>query len=129
MARRGVFLSDNNRYGNGRTVVRLAKLLCAVRGVSHSDADRNPAANVMTESAKGDGLWYSYSVYDAYPQLAQWADRVFFAPTSAVTGRSWVIHCSTATQLLCAQFAANLIDCQEWAKCSPLQAILNPLSP
>ena len=29
----------------------------------------------------GDGIFYSYSIFDSMPQLQTWADRVFVIPT------------------------------------------------
>jgi hypothetical protein len=31
---------------------------------------------------EGDGVCYSYSVYDSLPVLERWADRIFLVPTS-----------------------------------------------
>jgi hypothetical protein len=39
--------------------------------------------------SEGDGLFYSYSVYDSYDQVARWADRIFLLPSGAVRAHSW----------------------------------------
>jgi ubiquinone/menaquinone biosynthesis C-methylase UbiE len=69
VARRAVFISDANNFGQGRPAVRLAKqAIHALR--------LWPLANFIKTRGKGygisdgDGLFYSYSVFDDYPQIA-----------------------------------------------------------
>ena len=76
VARKAVFLSDHNRYGQGSLPERLLKL--ALRGVGLMDF----AFYIRTGGRgygpyEGDGLSYSYSVFDSYPLLSEWADRIF----------------------------------------------------
>lgn len=79
VAKRAVFLSDSNRFGQGRLAVRLAKL-----GLYH--ARLWPLANPVKTRGKGylysegDGVSYSYSVFDDLPALEAWADRVYTVP-------------------------------------------------
>src|SRR5690606_33853332 len=80
--RRGVFLSDGNRFGQGRLVARAAKLGLWAAGLW-------PLANYVKTRGKGyqitegDGLSYSYSVYDDLTQLEAWADRCSVVPFGA----------------------------------------------
>jgi hypothetical protein len=39
--------------------------------------------------SEGDGLFYSYSVYDSYELVAAWADRVLVLPTGPTHSSSW----------------------------------------
>jgi hypothetical protein len=39
--------------------------------------------------SEGDGLFYSYSVYDSYEQVAQWADRILILPSGAASSKGW----------------------------------------
>ncbi len=80
VARQAVFISDGNRFGQGRVAGRLVKLGLHAAGLW-------PLANRIKTRGKGyaisegDGLFYSYSVYDNVPQLQSWADRFFIIPT------------------------------------------------
>jgi hypothetical protein len=48
----------------------------------------------------GDGLAYSYSVFDSYELLAQWASRVILVPTCPSNAKSWAHPLLTAGQVL-----------------------------
>ncbi|HTL69952.1 MAG TPA: class I SAM-dependent methyltransferase [Candidatus Eisenbacteria bacterium] len=86
VARRAVFLSDSNRFGQGRYAVRIVKLLLYRAGLW-------PAANFLKNGGKtfsiteGDGLSYSYSVYDSRPALARWGAEVRILSTDAASDR------------------------------------------
>ena len=89
VARKMVYLSDNNRFGNGRPTWRLAKLLLWKAGLwplAWFIATRGRGYGV----SEGDGIFYSYSVYDSFGALSQWADRIFLVPTSGTTQSSWL---------------------------------------
>lgn len=81
VARRAVFLSDENRFARGGRLARALKygtyrlgmwpMVCALR--------TRGRGYVLS---KGDGgVAYSYSVYDSLPALEPWADRIFLVPT------------------------------------------------
>jgi SAM-dependent methyltransferase len=81
VARRAIFLADENRFGRGSQAYRLAKFglhklglwPLAYRAVNRGRPFR------LTE---GDGgVSYSYSVYDSLAQVNAWADRSFLVPT------------------------------------------------
>jgi ubiquinone/menaquinone biosynthesis C-methylase UbiE len=86
VAKRAVFLSDSNRFGQGPLPARLVKLLLAQCGLW-------PAANFVKTRGTGytitagDGLAYSYSVYDSFATLRAWADRLVLVPTSRVASQ------------------------------------------
>jgi SAM-dependent methyltransferase len=80
VARFGVMISDANRFGQGSTAAGVIKLAihrvglwsaferCRTRGRGYMESD-------------GDGVFYSYSIFDSMLQLQAWADRVFVVPT------------------------------------------------
>ena len=82
VARRAVFISDCNNFGQGSPFSRTVKqLLRAMR--------LWPVANWLKSGRKGyyisegDGLFYSYSVFDAYPILREQCDLIHIVNTSA----------------------------------------------
>ena len=81
VARRAVFISDGNNFGQGRPMVRLAKQ------VIHA-LELWPLANFIKTRGKGyaisdeDGLFYSYSVFDDYPQITAQCEHVHLLNTS-----------------------------------------------
>lgn len=87
VARRAVFLSDENRFGRGRPSARLARF-----GLWHTGLwplafrIRHRGRRYVLNPEDG-GVAYSYSVYDSIDQLNEWADRVFVVPT-VPTGKS-----------------------------------------
>lgn len=99
VARRAVFISDANRFGQGSWLGRVAKLALYRSKLW-------PAVNLIKTRGRGysvtpgDGLAYSYSVFDSYDLLASWATQVILLPTSAPTARSWANPLLTAGQVL-----------------------------
>ncbi len=103
VARQAVFISDGNRFAQGRRPARWLKLALAVTGLW-------PLANRLKTFGKGysitegDGLAYSYSLYDSQAILAGWAHRFFYVPTAAADARSWLHPLLTGTGLLACAF-------------------------
>jgi ubiquinone/menaquinone biosynthesis C-methylase UbiE len=97
VARKAVFLSDSNIYGQGRMPARVAKLVLA--NVRLLDA-----VNWVRRGGKrwyysdGDGVAYSYSVFDSYRQIAAACERVVALPLTG-TGRSALL--GSPNVLLC----------------------------
>lgn len=85
VARRAVMISDSNRFGQGRLWARLLKLALWRGGLApvYTFARTRGRGYLYSE---GDGVFYSYSVFDSAPALATWADRTFVIPTA--TGRA-----------------------------------------
>src|SRR5258706_9661647 len=82
LARRAIFISDNNNFGHGGFVGRAAKqLLNAMR--------LWPLANFIKTRGRGygmsegDGLFYSYSVFSDYRAIAQACRSVHVLNTGA----------------------------------------------
>jgi SAM-dependent methyltransferase len=102
VARKAVFLSDANRFGQGRMSVKIAKLLLFKAGLW-------PIVNLVKTGGRGfsysegDGVFYSYSVYDSLPIFAAWAQDLYLVPTLPKSSSSWYQPLLTSqTVLLCA---------------------------
>jgi len=102
VARLGVIISDSNRFGQGRRLTRLLKLFLYKTGLWE-------AVNYMKTGGKGylvspgDGVAYSYSVYDSLEHVAEWADRIILIPGEISKAGSWFHPLLTAgTVLVCA---------------------------
>lgn len=87
VCRRAIFLSDENRFSYGGPLRRMATtLLCDMR--LFRTAYWASTGGKGYRYSDGDGIAYSFSVWDAYPQLMDWGDRVFcrsFRPKAAQT--------------------------------------------
>jgi hypothetical protein len=80
VARRAVFICDSNRFGQGSGIARLTKLaLYKTRLWGLYTYLRTRGKGYMI--TEGDGLAYSYSVYDSFDLVARWADRVILVPS------------------------------------------------
>ena len=102
VARKAIFLSDENRFGMGSWPARLGKLLLCRTGVFKSMYYVKTLGKGHRYS-EGDGVAYSYSVYDAYEALSEWADRIILIPTVKPSSKSWFHPLLTSTHvLLCA---------------------------
>jgi SAM-dependent methyltransferase len=101
VARRAVFLSDDNMFGWGTRRSRLAKLILYKLGLWNV-AYRIRNRGRPYKFSDDDGVSYGYSVFQAYRRLSEWADRVILIPTVPVTGRSWLHPLLTANHLLLA---------------------------
>ncbi len=101
VARQAVFISDNNRFGRGSASVRLLKLLLAkLRLWPLAFRIRTLGRGyVVTE---GDGIAYSYSVYDSVGQFRGWAERVEIVATAPGSVGSWFHPLLTASHVLLA---------------------------
>jgi ubiquinone/menaquinone biosynthesis C-methylase UbiE len=88
VARKAVFICDSNRFGQGSLASRLVKLLlCKCRLWSAYTFLRTGGKGYLL--TEGDGLAYSYSIYDSYELVARWADRVILIPTKVGRNASW----------------------------------------
>ena len=104
VAKRAVFLSDSNRFGQGSYPARVLKLALYKCGL-WSTARRIQTRGKMYTISEGDGLAYSYSVYDSYGQLAARTKQIWLIPTldGGRTPWSWAHPLLTSSHvLLCA---------------------------
>ncbi len=80
VARLGVMISDSNRFGQGHPVMKAAKvILGATKTWGAYNQVRTRGRGYMV--SEGDGLFYSYSIFDSMPEVSRWADRTFVIPT------------------------------------------------
>jgi ubiquinone/menaquinone biosynthesis C-methylase UbiE len=104
VAKRAVFLSDSNRFGQGGPAARLLKTVLYKCGLWQAARFIQTRGKMYTLS-EGDGLAYSYSVFDSYDQLAAGTQQIWLLPTAGEQSkrRSWVHPLLTSTHvLLCA---------------------------
>jgi ubiquinone/menaquinone biosynthesis C-methylase UbiE len=83
VSRKAVFLSDENRFAHGNFLTRCAKLALCKAGIFRA-AYRLKTLGKGYRYSEGDGLAYSYSVYDSIDNLSRWADRVILIPVDRV---------------------------------------------
>jgi SAM-dependent methyltransferase len=99
VSRRAIFISDCNRFGQGRFLGRLIKVAAWKLGLwSAIDYVRTRGKGYTI--SKEDGLAYSYSVYDSFDQLADWADHIHVIPTSPMTANSWLHPLAACSHVL-----------------------------
>jgi ubiquinone/menaquinone biosynthesis C-methylase UbiE len=103
VAKKAVFLSDSNRFGQGSYASRLLKLGLYKCGMWRA-ARYVQTGGKMFALSEGDGLFYSYSVFDSYSQLGAWAGTILLVPTGRSSATmSWLHPLITAPSvLLCA---------------------------
>lgn len=88
VARKVVVVVDSNRFGQGSWSARVFKLfLYKIRLWNAFNFVRTRGKRYQI--SEGDGLFYSYSVYDSYRLLADWADRILIFPSVMCDSRSW----------------------------------------
>jgi ubiquinone/menaquinone biosynthesis C-methylase UbiE len=88
VAKKAVFICDSNRFGQGSRAARLIKLALYKSRLwgSYNYLRTGGKRYRLTE---GDGLTYSYSVYDSFELIARWADRLVLIPNGSEKGTSW----------------------------------------
>jgi ubiquinone/menaquinone biosynthesis C-methylase UbiE len=80
VARSGVMISDANRFAQRSKAVGALKMAIYHAGLwSAFEWYRTRGRGYM--SSPGDGIFYSYSIFDSVAQLRAWADNVFIIPT------------------------------------------------
>jgi ubiquinone/menaquinone biosynthesis C-methylase UbiE len=85
VARKGIFISDSNRFGQGSLLSRLLKLILYKTGLwwlFRWVANGGKRWNY----SEGDGVYYSYSVFDNLKQIETACSNVFAIPTRASYG-------------------------------------------
>jgi ubiquinone/menaquinone biosynthesis C-methylase UbiE len=89
VAKKVVIFSDSNRFGQGPMFLRVVKLiLWKLRLWGAFNYVRTSGKRYQI--TKGDGLAYSYSVYDSFDQITQWADRVFVISLDKNKPSTWL---------------------------------------
>ena len=88
VARRAVIIVDCNRFGQGSLPAKLVKLFLYKTGLWNAfNFVRTRGKHY--QMSEGDGLFYSYSVYDSYDLIAPWADRLLVLPSGPTHSRNW----------------------------------------
>lgn len=88
VARTAVMISDANRYGSRRPLGGLVKLCMRATGTWNTYMQLKTRGKCYLLS-EGDGVFYSYSLYDSIPHVSSWADRTFVIPTKGDRPRQW----------------------------------------
>jgi ubiquinone/menaquinone biosynthesis C-methylase UbiE len=104
VAKRAIFLSDSNRFGQGGPAARLLKTALYKSRLWRAARFVQTKGKMYTLS-EGDGLAYSYSVFDSYDQLAALTRQIWLLPTAGEQSNrgSWIHPLLTSTHvLLCA---------------------------
>jgi ubiquinone/menaquinone biosynthesis C-methylase UbiE len=89
VARKGIIIMDGNRFGLGPWPVRIFKLALYKAGV-WKIVDYLKTRGKGYNLTEGDGLFYSYSVYDSFDHIAKWAGQLIVLPNEAGKARSWL---------------------------------------
>jgi ubiquinone/menaquinone biosynthesis C-methylase UbiE len=87
VARLGVMISDSNKFGQGSRPVRMVKSLFDRLGLWRAMIWVQTGGK-MSKWSEGDGLYYSYSVFDNVDAIATKFPRRFIANTTALDGHS-----------------------------------------
>ncbi len=102
VARKAVIICDSNRFGQGSRPARLVKLALYKTGL-WKVFDYLRTGGKGYRITDGDGLSYSYSIYDSFDLIAQWAGRIILIPSGEVRHTGWLHPLLTSTGvLLCA---------------------------
>jgi ubiquinone/menaquinone biosynthesis C-methylase UbiE len=88
VARKAVVIVDSNRFGQGPLLARLFKLFLYKAGL-WTAFDLVRTRGKRYQISEGDGLFYSYSVYDSWELIAAWADRLIALPSVPQRSKNW----------------------------------------
>ncbi|HTZ33943.1 MAG TPA: class I SAM-dependent methyltransferase [Methylomirabilota bacterium] len=87
VARKAVVIGDSNRFGQGSMAARLLKLFLYKAGLWRA-YDYVRTGGKYYQISEGDGLFYSYSVFDNFKLVSEWADRLVVY-TDRPSVKSW----------------------------------------
>ena len=99
VARRAVVIVDCNRFAQGSWAARFFKLFLYKIGLWGA-FNFVRTGGKRYQISEGDGLFYSYSVYDSYDLVAGWADRMLLLAGGPTRSRSWFHPLLTAEGLI-----------------------------
>jgi ubiquinone/menaquinone biosynthesis C-methylase UbiE len=99
VARRAVVIVDSNRFAQGSWPARLFKLFLYKMGLWGA-FNYARTRGKRYQISEGDGLFYSYSVYDSYDLVSSWADRILLLSNGPVDSRSWFHPLLTAEGII-----------------------------
>jgi SAM-dependent methyltransferase len=101
VARRAIFISDGNRFAQGSPLARYVKLSIHALGLWPAfDFVRTRGRGYMT--SEGDGVFYSYSVFDSLRLLRSWSPELMVAEleTAPVVAGAWAGPLCNASSVL-----------------------------
>ena len=99
VAKKAIFISDSNRFGQGSRAARLIKFgLYKSRLWGIFNYLRTSGTGYLI--SEGDGLAYSYSVYDSFQEIARWADRMILIPIGKERASSWLHPLLTSSAVI-----------------------------
>ncbi len=99
VARKLVVIADCNRFGQGSLPARWLKLFLYKFGLWRA-FNYVRTRGKHYQISEGDGLFYSYSVYDSYELVAKWAERVVLVPVGPAKSTSWFHPLLTSESLI-----------------------------
>lgn len=102
VAKKAAIIADSNRFGQGSRAMRLIKLGLYKSKLWHV-FDYVRTGGKGYRITDGDGLSYSYSIYDSFELVSRWADRIILYSGTDKQTASWahpLLNCPGA--LLCA---------------------------
>jgi ubiquinone/menaquinone biosynthesis C-methylase UbiE len=106
VANKMIIISDSNRFGQGSSASRWFKLfLYKLRLWGTFNYLRTGGKRYQI--SQGDGLFYSYSVYDSYDLIANWSERVILVPAGPAKSNSWLHPLLTCESLILVAFRKN----------------------
>lgn len=85
VAARGLLISDCNNFGQGSALVRMVKAVLDKLGLWRA-AMWLSTGGKMSKWSEGDGVYYSYCLFDDLPEVAAKFPRRFLANTEPLTG-------------------------------------------
>lgn len=88
VSRRAIFLSDLNNFGCGGPVQRVVSQSLNALGLWKA-AQFVRTKGRMYKISEGDGLAYSYSIYDDLPRLRRQCDAIYLTNTRGKGGRPY----------------------------------------
>ncbi len=103
VAQKMIVITDSNRFGQGSLPARWFKLLLYKAGL-WGTFNYIRTKGRRYQISEGDGLFYSYSVYDSYELIAEWAERVVLVPIGPIKSKSWIHPLLTTEALILIAF-------------------------
>ena len=85
VARKGVLISDSNKFGQGRLPVRWAKQAIGALGL-WKPLIWLTTKGKMAKWSEGDGVYFSYSVFDTLDEVTKEFPRLIWLTTSSIAG-------------------------------------------
>jgi SAM-dependent methyltransferase len=99
VAKKVVVIADSNRFGQGSNLSRVGKLLLHKIGLWGAFDYLRTKGNRF-QASEGDGIFYSYSVYDNYEQVRGWAAQIHLFAIGETRLWSWFHPLLTSSTLL-----------------------------